>query len=123
METYSFPHFPSSINSLNIALFHSIPSPDQLLDQLLNSSTPNQNEFAFIDSSRIVSRDHLLTACHQAMIAASNHISNQKQVQVQAIEGEGEVASGNPSGKGGMRARNLHAEILWKLSPSTNVSS
>lgn len=116
METIHFSHFPNQISTLNAAIFHSVPKPEELLDRLLTNKDGNDEEiqFAFVDSTRIISRNHLMTAIHQAMLSATNSMQNKD------ANGNGMAHS---AVKGGMRARNLNAEILWKLSPSSNVST
>lgn len=59
--------------------------------------------FAFVDARVLTSREHLLTGCHQAMIACAR----------------GPAAEGNV---GGMRTKTPHSEVLFALNPTHNVS-
>ncbi|PWN49607.1 CGI-121-domain-containing protein [Violaceomyces palustris] len=124
MESIFLPsdHFPESLGSIHIAHFHSLSNSASLLDRLISASKLDEShpdtaaersalDFAFIDPTRLVSKQHLVTACLQAIIAASR--SNQANRSA-------------PHGttlpvQGGMKTKTPHSEIIFALSPGNNI--
>ncbi len=132
METFVLPHMPASLREVHLALFPSLPeghgaalrqrliraaslpsgpiSTDEKEDEAEEEEEEEEGErerralnFAFLDAAVIVSRQHLLTAVVQALIACAR----------------GPASEGNA---GGMRSNNIHGEVVAALFPGNNVS-
>lgn len=86
--------------TLNVWLFTQVQNSSRIKESLIQASlTSNRSEqarldWAFLDASMITSRQHLLTAVVQALVARSH---------------------------GELKTKTLHSEILWALSPGTNI--
>ncbi len=90
METVSLPHLLE--HPLSIVLFRDVQNSAFLRRQLLEGNT--DFEYAFLDASVILSRQHVLAACFRAI----NDMLN-----------------------GRLKSRNVHSEIVFSLSPNNNV--
>ncbi|TCD69193.1 hypothetical protein EIP91_008489 [Steccherinum ochraceum] len=104
METFAYPQFPSDVSSVHIGLFKNVTNAAQLKQRLISAATMPGPEgeqeraavnFAFIDARLICSLVHLQTAIYQAILAHA---------------------------QGALRTRTVHSEVLWALSPSTNIT-
>lgn len=91
METAHLPHLPD--HPLHICLFEQVQNASYLRKQLLEGNT--DFEYAFLDASVLLSRNHVLSACFRAI----NDLLNQR-----------------------LKTRNVHSEIVFALSPNSNVS-
>ena len=115
METYVFPHMPSGLREVHLALFPSITSGASLRERLIAAASlpasaegdaeREQVNFAFIDASMVLSKVQVLTAVQQALIAAARG-----------------KAGGEDGVQGGMKSSNVHGEIIFALLPGSNVS-
>ena len=90
METVILPHLPQ--HPLQIALFNEVKNAAFLRKQLLDGN--NKFEYAFLDASVLLTRQHVLAACFRAI----NDLLNDR-----------------------LRSRNVHSEIVFSLSPNNNV--
>ena len=79
-------------NPLYIGIFRDVKNVSFLRDQLLTGNS--DFEYAFIDASAILSTPHLLAACFRAINDFNAHR---------------------------LKTRNVHAEIVFSLSPNNNV--
>lgn len=93
METIQLPHLPET-HSLHAILFQDIENTAYLKQQLLEGNT--DYEYAFLDTSVLLSRKHVLAACWKAI---------------------------NDSLQSRMKTRNVHSEIVFALSTNNNVST
>ena len=91
METINIPHLPDY--PLTIGLFKDVKNASFLRKQLLEGNT--DFEYAFLDASTIISRNHVFAACFRAI---------------------------NDQINGRMKSRNVHSEVVFSLSPNNNVS-
>ncbi|KAH8105411.1 CGI-121-domain-containing protein [Cristinia sonorae] len=104
MQSFTYSHFPEHLSTVHVALFSNVSNTAQLKQRLVSAATMPGPEgeqeraavnFAFIDARLICSFLHLQTAIYQAILA---------DVQ------------------GALRTRTVHSEVLWALSPSTNIT-
>jgi EKC/KEOPS complex subunit CGI121/TPRKB len=121
MQTFNYPYLPDELSSVNLWLFKEVQNAAELRTRLQQASfmEGSQGEmeretlnFAFLDASKvrpykravtktsltrqqICSLRHALTATHQALLSAA---------------------------QGSLRTPTVHSEILWNLSPSTNIA-
>jgi EKC/KEOPS complex subunit CGI121/TPRKB len=91
METITLPHFPD--HSLHLVLFTDVQNPAFLRQQLLAGNT--EYEYAFLDASVLLSRNHVLSACFRSV----NDMLAER-----------------------LKSRNVHSEIVFAMSPNNNVS-
>ena len=73
-------------------MFENVQNAPFLRQQLLDGNT--DFEYAFLDASVLVSRNHVLAACFRAI---------------------------NDQLNGRLKSRNVHSEIVFALSPNNNV--
>lgn len=90
MESIQLPHLAAQ--PLRACLFKDVQNAAFLRQQLLDGN--QEFEYAFLDASVLLSRNHVLAACFRAV----NDVNN-----------------------GRMRSRNVHSEIVFALSPNNNV--
>ncbi|KAK5709799.1 hypothetical protein LTR17_019469 [Elasticomyces elasticus] len=91
METILLPHLGQY--PLQIGLFLDVQNAHFLRQQLLDGNT--EFEYAFLDASVLLSREHVLAACFRAI---------------------------NDMLQGRMKSKNVHSEIVFSLSPNNNIS-
>lgn len=91
MEIVLLPHLPDY--PLWLCLFKDVKNASFLRKQLLDGNT--DFEYAFLDASSLISRNHVLAACFRAI---------------------------NDQINGRLRSRNVHSEIVFSLSLNNNVS-
>jgi EKC/KEOPS complex subunit CGI121/TPRKB len=91
METIDLPHLQPELR-LHLAFFADVKNAVFLRKQLLEGNT--DFEYAFLDCSQLLSRNHILAACFRAV---------------------------NDSLAGRLKTRNVHSEIVFALSPNNNV--
>lgn len=92
METVALPHLPQ--HPLRIGVFKNVKNASFLRKQLLEGNA--DFEYAFLDASAILSRNHVLAACFRAI----NDMVNNR-----------------------LKSRNVHSEIVFSLSTNNNVST
>ena len=92
MEAVTLPHLPD--HPLMVCLFKDVKNASFLRQQLLDSNT--EFEYAFLDATTIISRNHILAACFRAI---NDQLSNR------------------------LKSRNVHSEIVFSLSLNNNVRS
>jgi hypothetical protein len=90
METISLPHLLD--HPLRVILFTHVQNASFLRQNLLEGNT--DFEYAFLDASVLLSRNHVLAACFRAV---------------------------NDSINGRLKSRNVHSEIVFSLSTNNNV--
>ncbi|CAD6578412.1 MAG: hypothetical protein CYPHOPRED_000573 [Cyphobasidiales sp. Tagirdzhanova-0007] len=106
METYTLPTpaYPAELGEITLALWTNIASASELRQRLVAASMMQGTEaaavrekldFAFIDGTMIVSRQHILTAAHQAILGAA---------------------------QGELRTQTVHSELIDHLNPTTNIA-
>lgn len=93
MEMINLPHLPSGYE-LHACLFGDVKNAPFLRQQLLEGNS--DFEYAFLDASVLISREHVLVACFRAI---------------------------NDQLNGRLKSRNVHSEIVFALSPNNNVST
>ena len=91
MESITLPHL--SKQPLQIGLFRDVKNAPFLRKQLLAGNS--EFEYAFLDASAVISKNHVLAACFRAI---NDQLSNR------------------------LKSRNVHSEIVFSLSPNNNVS-
>ena len=91
MEIIALPHLPQQ--PLRVCLFKDVKNVPFLRQQLLDGNT--EYEYAFLDASVLLSRNHVFAACFRAI---------------------------NDMVNGRLKSRNVHSEIVFSLSPNNNVS-
>ena len=91
METIFVPHLPQ--HPLRVCLFEDVKNAPFLRRQLLEGN--RDFEYAFLDASVLLSRNHVLAACFRAI----NDLLNDR-----------------------LKSRNVHSEIVFSLSSNNNVS-
>lgn len=91
MESIQLPHLPRQ--PLQLGLFTDVQNAAFLRQQLLQGNA--DFEYAFVDASVLVSRDHVLAACFRAI----NDLLN-----------------------GRLKTRNVHSEIVFSFSSNNNVN-
>lgn len=91
METTTLPHLP--LLPLRVCLFKDVKNASFLRQQLLDGNT--EFEYAFLDASTLISRNHVLAACFRAI---NDQLNNR------------------------LKSRNVHSEIVFSLSLNNNVS-
>ena len=85
---------------MNVWLFEQVKNAKEIRKALIQASQTNDRaeqsrlDWAFIDASMITSRQHLITAVSQALVTQSH---------------------------GTLKTKTLHSEVLWTLSPGTNI--
>lgn len=79
---------------LHICLFEQVQNAPFLRRQLLEGNT--DFEYAFLDASILLSKNHVLASCFRSI----NDLLNQR-----------------------LKTRNVHSEIVFALSPNSNVSA
>lgn len=79
---------------LHICLFEQAQNAAYLRQQLLDGNT--DFEYAFLDASLLLSRKHVLSSCFRSI----NDLLNNR-----------------------LKTRNVHSEIVFALSPNSNVSA
>ncbi|CAH7687225.1 kinase binding protein CGI-121-domain-containing protein [Phakopsora pachyrhizi] len=83
-----------------ISLFVGVKNSGEIRDELVRASKSGDRsdqarlDWAFIDASMITSMEHILTSIYQVLISSSNDE---------------------------LKTKTLHSEILWALSPGTNI--
>lgn len=92
MEEILLPHLPQ--HPLRACLFKDVRNAPFLRKQLLEGN--QEFEYAFLDASVLLSRNHVLAACFRAIHDQLN---------------------------GRLKSRNVHSEIVFALSPNNNVSA
>ncbi|OSD01986.1 CGI-121-domain-containing protein [Trametes coccinea BRFM310] len=104
MDTFRYPHLPSELSTVHIALFTNVTNSAALRARIVRASQlegPDGDaereavNFAFIDARLICSRLHLQTAIYQAILAQA---------------------------QGSLRTKTVHSEILWALNPTNNIT-
>ncbi|EGO30133.1 hypothetical protein SERLADRAFT_454421 [Serpula lacrymans var. lacrymans S7.9] len=104
MEIYRYPHFPTHLSVVHVALFTNVSNSAALRSRIVKAATLAAPEgdiereainYAFIDARLITSMLHLQTAIYQAIL-----FDSQKS----------------------LRTRTVHSEILWCLNPTNNIS-
>ncbi|PLW33815.1 hypothetical protein PCANC_21907 [Puccinia coronata f. sp. avenae] len=97
METFDLQFFATRVN---VWLFDQVKNAGELRKALIHASQTNDRaeqcrlDWAFIDASMITSPQHLITAVSQALVTHSH---------------------------GNLKTKTLHSEILWTLSPGSNI--
>ncbi|KAK5716932.1 hypothetical protein LTR17_016225 [Elasticomyces elasticus] len=91
METILLPHLGQY--PLQVGLFLDVQNAQFLRQQLLDGNT--DFEYAFLNASVLLSRQHVLAACFRAI---------------------------NDMLQGRMKSKNVHSEIVFSLSPNNNIS-
>lgn len=91
MESVTLPHLPD--HPLRIGVFAGVQNAAFLRQQLLDGN--RDFEYAFLDASAVLSRNHVLAACFRAI----NDMASDR-----------------------LKSRNVHSEIVFSLSPNNNVS-
>ena len=91
MEAILLPHLPE--HPLRVCLFKDVKNASFLRKQLLEGNT--EFEYAFLDATALISRNHILAACFRAI---NDQLNNR------------------------LKSRNVHSEIVFSLSPNNNVS-
>ena len=91
MEIVTLPHLPD--HPLMVFLFKDVKNASFLRQQLLDSNA--EFEYAFLDATTIISRNHILAACFRAI---NDQLNNR------------------------LKSRNVHSEIVFSLSLNNNVS-
>ncbi|RCI11036.1 hypothetical protein L249_5187 [Ophiocordyceps polyrhachis-furcata BCC 54312] len=92
LETVSLEHVPSDFE-IHAALFLNVRNAAFLHRQLLDRNA--DFEYAFVDASNIISRNHLFSAVFRAIVAHA---------------------------KGALDTPNVHSEIVAYLNPSNNIA-
>lgn len=69
-------------------------------------------DFAFLDPTRLCSKQHVLSAVTQAAVVCARSWDEEKQA---FREGQGSI--------GGMKSKTPHSEIIYMLNPGNNVSA
>ncbi|PFH62169.1 hypothetical protein XA68_14838 [Ophiocordyceps unilateralis] len=92
LEIVSLDHVPAKF-AIHVALFHNVRNAAFLQRQLLDRNA--EFEYAFVDASIILSRNHILSAVFKAIIAQA---------------------------QGTLETPNIHSEIVVHLSPSHNIA-
>ncbi|RDA83887.1 hypothetical protein CP532_3375 [Ophiocordyceps camponoti-leonardi (nom. inval.)] len=92
LETVSLEHVPSDF-AVHAALFHNVRNAAFLHRQLLDRNA--DFEYAFVDASNIISRNHLFSAVFKAIVAQA---------------------------RGALDTPNIHSEIVAYLNPSNNIA-
>lgn len=92
MEIIRLPHLPE--HPLRVCLFKDVKNASFLRTQLLEGNF--EFEYAFLDASTLISRNHALAACFRTI---NDQLNNR------------------------LKSRNVHSEIVFSLSPNNNVSS
>ncbi|KAL7410879.1 kinase binding protein CGI-121-domain-containing protein [Mrakia frigida] len=104
MESYTLPHMPEELSQIHICLFKNVSNAKAIKTSLIAASSMlgaegdeerEKYDFCFVEGKTIVSRLHLLTGIHQALLAAS---------------------------RGTLATKTAHSEILFTLNPSNNIS-
>ncbi|KAI5455168.1 hypothetical protein NCC49_002437 [Naganishia albida] len=104
MESYSLPNFPHEFSSIHLCLFHNVKNAASLRTRLVAAATMpgtegdearDELDFGFVEASMIVSREHILTAIYQSLMAASSQ---------------------------NLRTKTVHSEVLLALHPSNNIA-
>ncbi|CAK4034357.1 EKC KEOPS complex subunit [Lecanosticta acicola] len=91
METVELPHMEQ--HPLHLCLFRDLHNAPFLRQQLLQGNTDFQ--YAFLDASVLLSRNHVFSACFRAINDMINHR---------------------------MKSRNVHSEIVFAMSPNNNIA-
>lgn len=97
MESFELEFFAARVN---VWLFDQVKNAGELKKALIHASQTNDRaeqrrlDWAFIDASMITSPQHLITAVSQALVTHSH---------------------------GNLKTKTLHSEILWTLSPGSNI--
>ncbi|PWN92940.1 CGI-121-domain-containing protein [Acaromyces ingoldii] len=98
METLHLSHLPVELSAVHICHVRSLGNAASVLARLkAEGPAAFPLQFALLDASKVTSRTHLVVGIHQALLAASR-------------------------GSAAMKTRSIHSEILWALSPSTNIA-
>ncbi|GLA37304.1 hypothetical protein AnigIFM63309_004185 [Aspergillus niger] len=92
LETIHLSHLPPSM-PVHVALYRDVQNAPYLRQQLMSANA--EFEYAFIDASTVLSRTHLLSA----VFRAANDYMN-----------------------GRLKSRNVHSEMVFSLSPATNIA-
>ncbi|CAL3972354.1 unnamed protein product [Diplocarpon coronariae] len=92
LQTIHLEHLPTSYD-LHVALYRNVTNASFLHQQLLAGNA--EYEYALIDARVVVSRVHVLAAAYRAI---NDMLENR------------------------LRSRNVHAEIVFSLSPNNNIS-
>ncbi|OJJ72807.1 hypothetical protein ASPBRDRAFT_176327 [Aspergillus brasiliensis CBS 101740] len=92
LDTIHLSHLPPSM-PVHVALYRDVQNAPYLRQQLMSANA--EFEYAFIDASTVLSRTHLLSAVFRAV---------------------------NDYMNGRLKSRNVHSEIVFSLSPATNIA-
>ncbi|GLA59427.1 hypothetical protein AtubIFM55763_002531 [Aspergillus tubingensis] len=92
LETIHLSHLPPSM-PVHVALYRDVQNAPYLRQQLMSANA--EFEYAFIDASTVLSRTHLLSAVFRAV---------------------------NDYMNGRLKSRNVHSEMVFSLSPATNIA-
>ncbi|OJZ83305.1 hypothetical protein ASPFODRAFT_49978 [Aspergillus luchuensis CBS 106.47] len=92
LETIQLSHLPPSM-PVHVALYRDVQNAPYLRQQLMSANA--EFEYAFIDASTVLSRTHLLSAVFRAV---------------------------NDYMNGRLKSRNVHSEMVFSLSPATNIA-
>ncbi|OJI82205.1 hypothetical protein ASPTUDRAFT_45604 [Aspergillus tubingensis CBS 134.48] len=92
LETIHLSHLPLSM-PVHVALYRDVQNAPYLRQQLMSANA--EFEYAFIDASTVLSRTHLLSAVFRAV---------------------------NDYMNGRLKSRNVHSEMVFSLSPATNIA-
>ncbi|PWY79991.1 CGI-121-domain-containing protein [Aspergillus eucalypticola CBS 122712] len=92
LETIHLSHLPPSM-PVHVALYRDVQNAPYLRQQLMSANA--EFEYAFIDASTVISRTHLLSAVFRAV---------------------------NDYMNGRLKSRNVHSEMVFSLSPATNIA-
>ncbi|WFD18083.1 hypothetical protein MCAP1_000295 [Malassezia caprae] len=111
METVTLPAaFPAAYRRVYLGKFEGVSNGGALKEALIAASkTPADSDerrrvdFAFVDARLVLSRQQLLTAVMQAIVAA-DRLSQRDEAPV------------------GMKTPSIHSEILWTLNPNNNIA-
>ncbi|KAJ5232207.1 hypothetical protein N7468_005163 [Penicillium chermesinum] len=92
LETVALPHLPASL-PVHVALYRNVENSVFLRQQLLAGNA--DFEYALIDASMILSRQHAITAIFRAV---NDYLNNR------------------------LKSRNVHSEIVFAFNPTNNIA-
>ncbi|KAJ5094176.1 hypothetical protein N7456_010037 [Penicillium angulare] len=92
LETIKLPHLPADL-PVHVALYRNVENSAFLRQQLLGGNA--QFEYALVDASMVLSRDHALTAIFRAV---NDYLNNR------------------------LKSRNVHSEIVFSFSSANNIA-
>ncbi|KAL7004201.1 hypothetical protein EMMF5_006269 [Cystobasidiomycetes sp. EMM_F5] len=105
MESYVLPAqaYPDELQEITLALWTDVVNAAEVRQRFIAASTMAGDQgilerqlldFAFLDGSMIASRDHILTAAHNAILGAA---------------------------QGDLKTQTVHSEIIHHLNPASNI--